>query len=186
MKNFSKIAIAGLVTAMTVTVAPAAQALDFGGSSASSVFSLSSNLSPAPSPAPAPAPNPSPAPAPNPDTNTNTNTDAESKEVFAKINEYRASRGLKPVAYSQSLADQAQIWADHLKSEGGDKIYHMPNLGYFETIALGRGGTNTPVEQWKNSAPHNAILLNPNVGSGGVGRVQVGPNRYITIFRGTF
>ncbi|WP_223253118.1 CAP domain-containing protein [Arthrobacter sp. AFG7.2] len=99
--------------------------------------------------------------------------------VFNRINEYRSSKGLKPVKYNATVAGLAQDWSDNIASR--EVIEHRasfwtdpralsPNNGAGEVIAI-RTDRDAAllVEWWKGSPGHNAMLLDPRFNVMGAG-----------------
>lgn len=109
-----------------------------------------------------------------PDSNT-----AAILTVFNEINKYRAANSLAPVKYHPTVAGMAQEWSNSIASR--EVIEHRasfwtdpralnPNNGAGEVIAI-RTDRNAAqlVEWWKNSAGHNAMLLDPRFNVMGAG-----------------
>jgi uncharacterized protein YkwD len=51
------------------------------------------------------------------------------QEILAAHNRYRAAVNVPPLTWSNSLAKDAQKWANHLASLGGNTLQHSSNLG---------------------------------------------------------
>ncbi|MFN0119513.1 MAG: CAP domain-containing protein [Blastocatellia bacterium] len=116
-----------------------------------------------------------------------TALDAEEQAFVKLINEYRAQNGLSALRVSVALT-QSSKWMsadmiarnyfpfNHVDSLGRDPFQRMTqfNYGYNtwrgENIAAGYGEATYTFQQWKNSASHNANMLNPNYNVIGVGR----------------
>lgn len=86
--------------------------------------------------------NPSPSPSPNPGSSYPINT-AGINEILAAHNRYRAEVGVAPVVWSDSLAGDAQQWANYLASLGGQQLIHSNNnqrSGQGENLWMGTSG----------------------------------------------
>jgi len=104
--------------------------------------------------------------------------------VLELINEYRVSRGLHPLGWSDYLASRAKTWSDHLLSTEvlvhstgpsdrmwGENIYMIEGrpgfIIIFPIVIPTPATTNTEslaraaVEGWKNSPGHNMNMLQP-------------------------
>ncbi|ACB53873.1 hypothetical protein cce_4525 [Crocosphaera subtropica ATCC 51142] len=70
------------------------------------------------------------------------------KEAILKThNKYRQEVNLSPLTWSNTLAEDAQKWADHLASLGGDQLKHDPNPnGQGENIWFGTSNQFTYAE----------------------------------------
>lgn len=108
----------------------------------------------------------SPAPAAQADTLIQQNNLQQVKDVFNGINKYRATKGLAPIKIATSISYVSQDWSEQQAVAG--KISHRSNfwnlypkgaMGYGEIVAS-RGGDSGQglVDQWINSAPHEALL----------------------------
>lgn len=107
------------------------------------------------------------------------NNSAAILTVFNKINEYRASLGLKPVKYHPTVASMSQEWSDSIASR--EVIEHRanfwtdpralsPNNGAGEVIAIRTDRDAAQlVEWWKGSPGHNAMLIDPRFNVMGAG-----------------
>ncbi|RAM35813.1 hypothetical protein DBZ45_16690 [Arthrobacter globiformis] len=98
-------------------------------------------------------------------------------DTFNGINAFRASKGLKPLTFSVPISAISQKWSDTMAAT--DTFSHNPDYvtgapeGYVaasEIIAArwDRSGQGL-VDQWINSAPHNAIMSRPDMTTVGIG-----------------
>lgn len=127
----------------------------------------------------APAASESLATSPASEALVKDNNSAAILTVFTKINEYRASKGLKPVKYNPTVAGLAQDWSDNIASR--EVIEHRanfwtdpramkPNNGAGEVIAIRTDKDAAQlVEWWKGSPGHNAMLIDPRFNVMGAG-----------------
>lgn len=121
-----------------------------------------------------------------PHAQTTTTLDAEEQAFLTLINNYRQQNGLSPLQASVSLTNAAKwMSADmaaknyfsHTDSLGRDPFVRMASFGYNynaykgENIAAGYSDAANTFNQWKNSAGHNANMLNANYKVIGIGRV---------------
>jgi uncharacterized protein (TIGR03437 family) len=119
--------------------------------------------------------------------------DSEEQMVLRLINEYRAQNGLVQLRASISLtrasdwlsADMAaKNYFSHTDSQGRDPFVRMAAFGYNypaakgENIAAGYQDAVRTFNQWKNSAGHNATMLNPGYRVIGIARVYGAATRY--------
>ena len=107
---------------------------------------------------------------------------AYSRTILAKVNELRASLGLKPVTRYAQLDSIAQDWSDQMASR--NSMSHRPQFasGYpsgwnsaSENVAM-RGGSALSgdigaqlFEQWRNSPGHYANMVSPDANALGIG-----------------
>lgn len=111
--------------------------------------------------------------------------DAEEQTMLRLINDYRAQNGLGQLAASIAItraaewhsADMAaRNYFSHIDSQGRNPFVRMAAFGYNYQTAMGENiaaGYNDAVRtfnQWKNSAGHNATMLNPNYKVIGIAR----------------
>lgn len=99
-------------------------------------------------------------------------------DIFAGINAFRATKGLKPVKYNPAVSQVAQGWSAQLARTG--VFQHNPNYAASPTLAgwtrageviasrYDRSGA-AMVQQWINSPGHNAILSDPRLNTIGIG-----------------
>ena len=112
-----------------------------------------------------------------------TPTEAEC-EVLELINDYRAERGLKPLVLSETLGAAARdhseeiaeselfshtmpdgsSWSDNIRAHG-----YTYNTWIGENLAAGYSSPVRTVEQWQQSAAHNANLLESDFVAIGIG-----------------
>ncbi len=117
---------------------------------------------------------------------TTTTLDAEEQAFLSLINNYRQQNGLLPLQASVSLTNAskwmsadmaAKNYFSHTDSLGRDPFVRMTSFSYNfntykgENIAAGYSDAANTFNQWKNSAGHNANMLNPNYKVIGIGRV---------------
>jgi uncharacterized protein YkwD len=100
------------------------------------------------------------------------------------INDYRAQNGLAPLVLTQTLGAAAEHhsidmaennYFSHTLSDGTTWSQNISNHGYTfntyraENIAAGNSSASNTFIQWKNSAGHNANMLNVNYRAIGIG-----------------
>ncbi|GEM_PF-1798060 len=122
-----------------------------------------------------------------------TPLDAEEQVVLRLINEYRAQNGLVQLRASVALtraADwlsvdmAAKNYFSHTDSQGRNPFVRMGAFNYNyptskgENIAAGFNDAVRTFNQWKNSAGHNATMLNPNYRVIGIARANNPNSRY--------
>lgn len=170
-KRFSAAAV-GVATAMALTAIPAGatQAHAFGLSSTSSLANL------------APGGNSggggNTSPGDNSGTVTVNGVELSANEaVFIKqLNDYRISKGLKPITVSQKLTNQARTWSKHMATV--DNLYHSSD-NVFENVAYNfNGNPDGFFTQWKNSSGHNANMLSNRVDEAGIGYAKGKDGKY--------
>jgi uncharacterized protein YkwD len=61
-------------------------------------------------------------------------------EIIAAHNRYRSELGLSDLKWSERLSGNAQEWASHLASKGGNTLEHSRNSGEGENLWLGTTG----------------------------------------------
>lgn len=96
-------------------------------------------------------------------------------ELLKRINDYRATKGLKALTLNSSLGTVAQAWTAKTADEGGFKH----NLNFSAEIPVNWvyaaeiiGAAETPEEiflGWKNSYEHNEVLISPKATEIGFG-----------------
>ena len=111
--------------------------------------------------------------------------DAEERAFLKLINNYRASKGLKAMRFTKTLGASAEHhsvdmanknYFSHTLSGGITWSTNIKNHGYTfntyrgENIAAGNSSASATFSQWKNSAGHNANMLNPAYTAIGIGR----------------
>lgn len=73
------------------------------------------------------------------------------EEILAAHNKHRAEVNVAPLEWSNSLADNAQEWANYLASLGGNQLQHSSNSGEGENLWLGTSAAFTytqMVDMW--------------------------------------
>ncbi|WP_149453590.1 CAP domain-containing protein [Pasteuria penetrans] len=120
-----------------------------------------------------------------PKTESNSHSEFEAK-VAGLINEYRIHNGLEPLSTNDdSLKGITREKSRRIKQHGME--HGMPGIGdskemlrktgkrnreSAENLAEGHPTPEEVVEGWKNSPPHNANMLNPNVKEMNIGRSE--------------
>jgi len=119
--------------------------------------------------------------------------DREELAFVSLINSYRRQHGVQPLKISDKL-DAAAAWmsADmagknyfsHTDSLGRNPFQRMAAFGYTyntykgENIAAGNGTASGIFTQWKQSAEHNANMLNPHYKVMGIARAYNNDSKY--------
>ena len=118
---------------------------------------------------------------------------SEEAAFLKLINDYRASKGLKPLtatkslntaAYKHSLDMGQKNFFSHTGSDGSSFTTRMSREGYTystykgENIAAGHPTAQKVFDAWKASSGHNANMLNANYKAVGIGFVQVSGSKY--------
>lgn len=97
--------------------------------------------------------------------------DSMANDILEAHNKYRAEVGVEPLTWSETLADGAQEWADHLASLGGQRLEHSKNRnGTGENLWMGtsRAYSYTEmVELWGQEKQYFKRGTFPNVSSTG-------------------
>ncbi len=113
------------------------------------------------------------------------------QQVMELANADRAQHGLAPLkwdpALAQAAAEHAQLMAQQqalshqfagepdLVARGGAAGAHFRSIAENVAVAPNPEALN---QEWMNSTPHRANILNPTMNGIGVGVVKVGPNYY--------
>jgi uncharacterized protein YkwD len=126
----------------------------------------------------------------------------EEAAFLSLINQYRAQHGLGPLRASQTAGTAAEHhsvsmathnyfshtllpegigWSDNMRAHG-----YTYNTYRGENIAAGNAGAAATFLQWKNSAGHNANMLNPNYHVIGIGRASSASSTYGTYWTTDF
>ena len=98
------------------------------------------------------------------------------KEIFDTTNAERIAAGIEPLAWSDELAEYANIRAEeiitnfsHVRTDG-TKCYVLSPLIYGENIARGPHANGEDfLEHWMDSEGHKENILNPEYTTIGVG-----------------
>jgi hypothetical protein len=61
-------------------------------------------------------------------------------DIVTTHNQYRAEIDLPPLTWSETLAEQAQEWADHLATNGGHTLQHSQVADQGENLWMGTSG----------------------------------------------
>jgi uncharacterized protein YkwD/ribosomal protein L24E len=102
-------------------------------------------------------------------------------DLFQRLNDERAARGLAPLTWNASLASYASAWSEDMAVNGFRHSNINNLLGPFnyvgENIAMGSGGVTagTLHVSWMNSTGHRTNMLAPGFNSVGIG-VYCAPN----------
>jgi uncharacterized protein YkwD len=120
--------------------------------------------------------------------------DAAEQELVARINAFRADRGLATLVVSDTLTAAAKwMSADlgtrnyfaHTSLDGRSPTQRMADAGYpafttwtGEDLAAGYTATADVLNGWINSPAHYAVLVNPRYRAIGVGRSYVAGSTY--------
>jgi uncharacterized protein YkwD len=89
--------------------------------------------------------------------------------LLASANATRARYGLPALQFDENLAAGANVGANYCARAG--QVCHAPGCGY-EIVAMNGQGIETAVNQWLNSPPHRALLLNGGFRYAGVSVVR--------------
>lgn len=119
--------------------------------------------------------------------------DLEELRFLELLNQYRVTNGASVLIVSQALT-AASDWMSndmasknyfsHTDLQGRSSFTRMKEYGYTgsysmaENIAAGNETGTSTFNQWKNSAGHNANMLNPIYRSIGVGRAYSAQSNY--------
>lgn len=127
--------------------------------------------------------------------------DAEEDAFLGLINQYRAANGLGALVHTQTLAAAAEHhsvdmatnnYFSHPLLDGTSVAQNIANHGYAdgttwgENIAAGNASAATTFEQWRNSPPHNANMLNASFGAIGIGRAHGASSSFGTYWTTVF
>lgn len=118
---------------------------------------------------------------------------AEQAQVLDLVNQQRAAYGLAPLVANDTLADEAQGYADwmardnffsHTGPDGSDVRQRAEAAGYTDWAFLGENlaaGQPTPdrvVQAWMNSPSHRANILAADAAEVGLGHAYQSGTRY--------
>jgi hypothetical protein len=120
--------------------------------------------------------------------------DSAEQDLVARINVFRASRGLSTLAISDTLSAAAKWMSGdmgsrnyfaHTSLDGRSPTQRMADAGYpafgtwtGEDLAAGYTTTAEVLNGWINSPAHYAVLVNPKYQAIGVGRSYSGGSAY--------
>jgi uncharacterized protein YkwD len=90
--------------------------------------------------------------------------------IVDKVNNERATRGLRPLVVTQKLMGLARSWSGRQANER--RMYHSGWSGMGENVAYGQKGPSEVMTAWMNSPGHRANILNPKYSEIGVGVVM--------------
>ena len=108
----------------------------------------------------------------------------------AALNEYRATRGLNPVAVCSALSSDCRRWSSSMRQR--EHLSHDPAGGMEICAQITQECGLSALRAWQKSSAHNAILLSPRIDTIGIGsdgnwwtmRGRQGGGRH-TVFRPT-
>lgn len=119
-----------------------------------------------------------------------TEADRLAYEIFEKVNDERAERGLDPVEWDHRMAEVARDWSAHMQASGefrhrdlgalDDEPWGAAYRSIAENIAMGQTTAGQVHAGWMRSDGHRANILNPDVDRLGVGVVCVGGTMHAT------
>lgn len=92
------------------------------------------------------------------------------EEILEAHNKYRAEVNVAPLTWSNTLASNAQEWANHLASLGGNTLQHSSNTGEGENLWLGTSGAfsyTQMVDMWGTEKQYFINGTFPDVSSTG-------------------
>lgn len=92
------------------------------------------------------------------------------EQLLAAHNRYRVEVGVSPLVWSDTLANDAQDWANHLASMGGNTLQHSQETGEGENLWLGTSGHYSHadmVESWGTEKQYFTQGKFPDVSSTG-------------------
>jgi hypothetical protein len=92
------------------------------------------------------------------------------EEILEAHNKYRAEVNVAPLTWSDTLASNAQEWANYLASLGGNTLQHSPNSGEGENLWLGTSEAFTytqMVDMWGEEKQYFVDGTFPDVSSTG-------------------
>jgi len=93
-------------------------------------------------------------------------TSQESIFVSA-FNEYRAARGLHPVAVCSELSGDCRRWSTQMRQRG--HLSHDPTGGIEICARISRECGISALQAWQRSPAHNAVLLSSRIDTIGIG-----------------
>lgn len=99
------------------------------------------------------------------------------EDIYVRINDERAARGLPPLAWHDGLAKIAGRWSEYMLAEGdyrhSDEAFrdHPEFLGTAENIAMGYRGSSDVHVGWMESEGHRHNILDEDYDAVGVGVV---------------
>lgn len=143
-------------------------------------------------PDPPPADNPDPSPTDTPDSPPTVVPDVPMTELFDLINSYRQDNGLSKLTFDSLLNSVATSHSKWMESTGNyshtgkngstpwDRCNTTGTSCFSEIIFQGSSGPSGAFDSWKNSPPHNAIMLGNNFSAMGIG---IAGNYYTADFR---
>lgn len=135
----------------------------------------------------------SPVASGSPTVSGSVSLDSEEAAFVVLINQYRVSQGLAELQVSLDLTISskwmsqdmaANNYLGHTDSLGRDPFTRMAAFGYGnysaagENVAAGNADAQSTFTQWKNSAAHNANMLDSGYAVIGVGRAYSASSTY--------
>ena len=119
-------------------------------------------------------------------------TDPWASETLSYINQYRAQRGMAPLAWSQHIADVSQGWASHLgeatksasfswanihRADAGGSLIPRGATWYREVVVF-EFSPKKAVDWWMGSPAHRDAIMSPKATHIGIGHVTPGSGPY--------
>lgn len=139
-----------------------------------------------------PSDNPNPSPTNTPDSPPTVVPDGPMTELFDLINGYRQDNGLPKLTFDSLLNSAAAGHSKWMESTGNfshtgengsspwDRCSAAGTNCSDEILFQGSSGPSGALDSWKNSPPHNAVMLGNNFSAMGIG---IAGNYYTVDFR---
>jgi hypothetical protein len=110
------------------------------------------------------------SPRPTSEAETLVAQSSMAEEILEAHNKYRAEVNVAPLTWSNTLASNAQEWANQLASLGGNTLQHSSNTGEGENLWLGTSGAfsyTQMVDMWGSEKQYFIDGTFPDVSSTG-------------------
>jgi hypothetical protein len=105
-----------------------------------------------------------------PSPSTSTPANAMAKTILDRHNFYRSQVGVPPLKWSDTLATNAQGWANQLAAKGGKTLQHSQGSGEGENLWMGTTGYfshQTMVDGWGEEKQYYQAGIFPDVSTTG-------------------